>query len=196
MEVDTQTALHLLKRVATGDQQAFETLHRALARTIFAFSINQLRDSQRAEDVVVDTMHEVWKHPQRFDGSSKLSTWVLGIARNKILTALRERAHAHEDLSDDVMETVADDACSPFESLAIDQREHGVRECMNRLSDEHRECMHLVFYEGYSLREVAQLQDCPENTVKTRLFHARKRIQNCLRLLLQREGNAEGVLHA
>ena len=59
---------------------------------------------------------------------------------------------------------------------------------MDKLSSEHRECVHLVFYEGMSLGEVAQVQDCPENTVKTRLFHARQKLKNCLRLLVQSEG--------
>jgi len=62
-----------------------------------------------------------------------------------------------------------------------------------KLTEEHRECLHLVFYEGMSLAEVAAIQRCPENTVKTRLFHARQKIKNCLRLLLEREGSAPGV---
>jgi RNA polymerase sigma-70 factor (ECF subfamily) len=61
---------------------------------------------------------------------------------------------------------------------------------MQRLSEEHREAVHLVFYEGMALAEVATLQGCPENTVKTRLFHARLKLKNCLATLLQREGGA------
>ena len=72
--------------------------------------------------------------------------------------------------------------------MAQHERQEGVRRCMDKLSAEHRECVHLVFYEGLGLAEVATLQACPENTVKTRLFHARKKLTNCLRLLLQREG--------
>ena len=62
---------------------------------------------------------------------------------------------------------------------------------MDKLSNEHRECMHLAFYESLSLSEIASVQACPENTVKTRLFHARQKIKTCLRLLLQSEGGAE-----
>jgi RNA polymerase sigma-70 factor (ECF subfamily) len=61
---------------------------------------------------------------------------------------------------------------------------------MDKLSDEHREAMHLVFYEGFSLAEVADVQSCPENTVKTRLFHARQKIKACLARLVQREGGS------
>ena len=59
---------------------------------------------------------------------------------------------------------------------------------MGRLSDEHRECMHLVFFEGMSLAEVAEIQNCPEGTVKTRLYHARQKIKGCLERFLVREG--------
>ena len=58
---------------------------------------------------------------------------------------------------------------------------------MGKLTEEHRECLHLVFFEGYSIEDVAALQSVPENTVKTRLFHARQKMRNCLRLLLERE---------
>jgi len=51
---------------------------------------------------------------------------------------------------------------------------------METLPDEQREALHLVFYEDMSLGEIAQLQDCPENTVKTRLFHARRKMRECL----------------
>jgi RNA polymerase sigma-70 factor (ECF subfamily) len=95
----------------------------------------------------------------------------------------------HEDL-DDIAETTAADTPDGFAQLAGKQRSEGVQHCMGRLSDEHRECMHLVFFEGLSLAEVSQVQGCPENTVKTRLFHARQKIKKCLSLLLQREGGA------
>ena len=91
---------------------------------------------------------------------------------------------------EEAAETVADEAPGAFELLAQQERQEGVRHCMDKLSAEHRECVHLVFYEGLGLADVAALQACPENTVKTRLFHARKKLANCLRLLLQREGGS------
>ncbi|UXI68498.1 RNA polymerase sigma factor [Tahibacter amnicola] len=195
MDLDNTTALYLLKRVGLGDQDAFATLHRALGRRIFAFAMRHLHSPEAAEEVVADTMFEVWKNPGRFNGTSKLSTWVLGIARYRILNRLRANAHEMESLTPEVEETISCEAESAFERIANEQRETGVRTCMEKLSAKHRECMHLVFYEGLALGEVATLQGCPENTVKTRLFHARKSIQNCLRLLLRREDSdvAQGV---
>ena len=124
-----------------------------------------------------------------FDGLIATASTGVGIARNKVLMAFRSRKpDQHHDDIDDVAETIAAEDPSAFDLLAQQQRHEGVRHCMDKLSSDHRECVHLVFYEGMSLAEVAAVQVCPENTVKTRLFHARQKLKNCLQLLLQREG--------
>lgn len=189
MEFDNEAAFGLLEKIKRGDEQAFATLYKSLSRRIFAFALNQVHDEGKAEEIVVDTMHEVWKKPEQFNGTSKLSTWVLGIARFKVLNSFRDAKHNHDELNEEIAESVESEAHTPYEALVEVQREQGVKRCMAKLSDEHRECMHLVFYEGLALAEIAELQSCPENTVKTRLFHARQKIKNCLRMLLESEGN-------
>jgi RNA polymerase sigma-70 factor (ECF subfamily) len=188
--MDDATARQLLLRVAAGDEAAFDRLYRAHSRRVYAYVLNLLKDPSRAEEVLVDAMHEVWRSAGRFRGDARFSTWLLGIARNKALLVYRNRRadEDHGDL-DEVAETLAaDDDADGFAQLAQKQRREGVRECMGKLTEEHRECLHLVFYEGYSIEDVAALQSVPENTVKTRLFHARQKMRNCLRLLLEREG--------
>jgi RNA polymerase sigma-70 factor (ECF subfamily) len=188
--VDNSDVLRLLGRIASGDEAAFKELYRAHSRKLHAYVLRQLGDPAQAEEIVSDTLYEVWKTPARFRGESQFSTWLIGIARNKVLMAWRSRKPDadHDDL-DAVAETVAADEPGVFELLAQAQRRDGVRHCMDRLSVEHRECVHLVFYEGLALLEVAGLQQCPEGTVKTRLFHARLKLKKCLQLMLQREGD-------
>jgi RNA polymerase sigma-70 factor, ECF subfamily len=187
--MDNDRVRSLLERIERQDQAAFTELYKAFSRRVFAYALNMLNDPGRAEEILVDTMHEVWRAPARFRGDSQFSTWLIGIARNKALMAYRSRRpdEVHDDL-DDIAETAAADTPDGFVALAAKQRSEGVQRCMQRLSDEHRECMHLVFFEGLSLAEVASVQSCPENTVKTRMFHARQKIKNCLRLLIEREG--------
>jgi RNA polymerase sigma-70 factor (ECF subfamily) len=72
--------------------------------------------------------------------------------------------------------------------MAQAQRSDGVRHCVDKLGTDHRECVHLVFYEGMALAEVARIQQIPEGTVKTRLFHARQKLKQCLQRMLAREG--------
>jgi RNA polymerase sigma-70 factor (ECF subfamily) len=197
--MDNDEVLRLLGRIGERDEAAFKELYRAYSRRLYAYVLRQLGDPAQAEEIVADSLYEVWKAPARFRGDAQFSTWLIGIARNKVLMAFRSRKpdRQHEDL-DDVAETVASEDPGAFDLLAQAQRREGVQHCMGRLSDDHRECVHLVFYEGLSLAEVAQVQSVPEGTVKTRLFHARQKLKNCLKAMLQREGGgslagAEGL---
>jgi RNA polymerase sigma-70 factor (ECF subfamily) len=187
--MENDEVLRLLARIERADESAFRELYRAFSRKLYAYTLRQLGDPAQAEEIVSDTLYEVWRAPTRFRGDSQFSTWLIGIARNKVLMAFRSRKPDtnHDDL-DAVAEVVAADDPSAFDVMAQAQRSEGVRNCMDKLSSEHRECVHLVFYEGLSLAEVAALQAIPENTVKTRLFHARQKLKNCMRLLVQREG--------
>jgi RNA polymerase sigma-70 factor (ECF subfamily) len=189
--MDNDRVSKLLERIGRQDEAAFRELYKAFSRKVFAYVLNMIHDHGRAEEILVDTMYEVWRSPTRFRGDSQFGTWLIGIARNKALMVYRARRpdEAHDDL-DDIADTEAADTPDGFAELAAKQRSEGVQVCMGKLSDEHRECMHLVFFEGLSLAEVAAVQRCPENTVKTRLFHARQKIKNCLRLLMEREGEA------
>jgi len=192
--MENERVSKLLERIAKQDQAAFQELYKAFSRKVFAYVLNQLKDQAKAEEVLVDTMYEVWRNPTRFRGESAFSTWLIGIARNKALLVYRSRRpdEDHADL-DDIADIIPDEGPDGYARLAEQQRREGVQLCMGKLTEEHRECLHLVFYEGMSLAEVAAIQRCPENTVKTRLFHARQKIKNCLRLLLEREGSAPGV---
>lgn len=189
--MDNERVTALLERIAKEDQSAFRELYKAFSRKVFAYLLNMVNDHARAEEILVDTMHEVWRRPKQFRGGSQFSTWLIGIARNKALMAYRARRadELHDDL-DDIAETTASDTPDGFAQLAQRQRSEGVKHCMGRLSDEHRECLHLVFFEGLSLAEVSEVQNCPEGTVKTRLFHARQKIKGCLERLLAREGSS------
>ena len=195
--MDNDEVLRLLGRIERADEAAFRELYRAFSRRLYAYVLRQLNDPAQAEEIVADTLYEVWRQPAKFRGDSQFSTWLIGIARNKVLMAFRSRKPdtLHDDL-DDVAESVAADEPGAFEILAQQQRQAGVRHCMEKLSTEHRECVHLVFFEGMPLAEVAALQACPENTVKTRLFHARQKLKNCLKLLLQREGGDDSLAGA
>jgi len=187
--MDNDRVSKLLERIGRQDEAAFRELYKAFSRKVFAYVLNMVNDHGRAEEILVDTMYEVWRAPTRFHGGSQFSTWLIGIARNKALMAYRSRRpdELHDDL-DDIAETAPADTPDGFAELAAKQRSSGVKACMAKLSDEHRECMHLVFFEGLSLAEVAAVQGCPENTVKTRLFHARQKIRNCLKLMVERDG--------
>lgn len=178
-EPDEHRIAALLAAVERGDELAMQDLYRSFNRRVFAFAMNRLNDHAEAEEVTIDTLLEVWKNPQRFRGESRFSTWLIGIANHKVIDRLRQRRVDHLPV-DEHVESIADEALRPDQSLEAGDQRRMLMDCMGKLPDEQRECLHLVLLEGLSLGEVAQIQSCPENTVKTRLFHARKRMKECL----------------
>jgi RNA polymerase sigma-70 factor (ECF subfamily) len=155
-----------------------------MARRIYAFAFHRLRDADKAETVVVDTLFDVWKGASQFRGDALATTWILGIARFKTLSLLRKHELPSDDI-DDFQDQLASDFEDGEAHLMRWQREQLVQSCMAELSPAHKECMQLVYFEGLGLSDVAAVQHVPENTVKTRLFHARKAMRKCVE---QREG--------
>jgi RNA polymerase sigma-70 factor (ECF subfamily) len=178
-ELSDDEVRRLLARLTEGDEHALRELHEIFARRIYLFAVSRLRDEDAAQTVMIDTLYEVWKHPDRFRGESRFSTWLLGIAKYKVLTAFRTRGVEHEDI-DDYAEVIADPTAGVVEQLEENQRQQLLRDCIDKLSDAQRECVQLVFLEGMALAEIATVQKVPEGTVKTRLFHGRKNLRDCV----------------
>lgn len=187
--MDNNQVLRLLGRIEQADEGAFRELYCAFSRKLYAYVLRQLSDPAQAEEIVADTLYEVWKAPAKFRGESQFSTWLIGIARNKVLMHWRGRKPDadHDDVAD-LAEQLPSDAPGAFELMADQQRSEGVRHCVDKLGTDHRECVHLVFYQGMALADVARIQQIPEGTVKTRLFHARQKLKQCLQRMLAREG--------
>jgi RNA polymerase sigma factor (sigma-70 family) len=112
------------------------------------------------------------------EGRSQVSTWSLSIARFTALSAIRRRAEAAMD--DTAMELLKDSADTPEEAVLKEDRSAQVRHCLAQMSREHREVIDLVYYHEKSIEEVADIIRAPKNTVKTRIFYARKRLAQLL----------------
>lgn len=183
---DTDEALALLAQIANRDETAFRRLYDASYRRIYAFVMHRMRDEAAASEIVGEVLYDVWRRPAAYRGDAKLSTWLLGIARHKMLDRLRGADKTHEDIADHE-DLHGSDTEDGYTALAQQQRAEGVAKCVAQLGEPHRECLYLAFYEELSQAEIAQLQQVPEATVKTRLFHARAKIKRCLQALLARE---------
>jgi RNA polymerase sigma-70 factor, ECF subfamily len=169
----------LVKRVAGGDRLAMQTLFSRHQMRVFRFVLRMVRDESVAEDMISEVFLDLWRQADRFEARSSVSTWLLAIARNKALSALRKRREA--SLEDGVAEAIADEADDPAVILQKQDKGAAMRACIDRLSVEHREVIDLVYYHETSVEEVAQIVGIPENTVKTRLFHARKKLSELLK---------------
>jgi RNA polymerase sigma-70 factor, ECF subfamily len=177
---ENEVHLNLLNATVEGDEEAINRLYSQFNRKIYAFALRRLSAPHLAEEVVVETMFEVWKNAKKFAGHSKVSTWLLGIARYKVLDKMRQRGIQQTREVDAEDLELEDEQPSAFEEIAKKQQSQHVADCLKTLPDDQRECMHLVFYEELSLVDIAEIQQCPANTIKTRMFHARKKMKDCI----------------
>jgi RNA polymerase sigma-70 factor (ECF subfamily) len=164
----------LINRVASGDRGAMQVLFARHHVRVFRFVLRMVRSEALAEDLISDVFMDVWQQAGRFEGRSSVSTWLIGIARFKALSALRKPVH--RSLDEEVAEAVIDNADDPEVIQQKHDKSDILRRCIGQLSREHREIIDLVYYHEMSVEEVAAVVAIPENTVKTRLFYARKRL--------------------
>jgi RNA polymerase sigma-70 factor, ECF subfamily len=170
----------LISRIARQDQGAMKVLMARYQVRIFRFVIRFVKNREVAEDVVRDTFFAVWQGAPRFESRSSVSTWLLGIARNKALSARQRFGTPSEPLSDALTATLVDPTELP--DLAIERRQsiQQLRECLEMLPPGDGALFDLVYYHEKSLREVAAITGVPVNTVKTRMLRARKRLASLL----------------
>jgi RNA polymerase sigma-70 factor (ECF subfamily) len=169
----------LIARIASGDRLAMQVLFARHHVRIYRFVLRLVRDQWKAEDLISEVFLDVWRQADRFEGRSTVSTWLLAIARFKALSALRRKPE--EGLDEDAALEIEDLADNPEVTLEKKDRSAVIRKCLMGLSAEHREIIDLVYYHEKSVEEVAKIVGIPENTVKTRMFYARKKLAEMLK---------------
>jgi RNA polymerase sigma-70 factor (ECF subfamily) len=166
----------LMAEIAAGSRLAMRNLYVRHERRVFRFILRMVGDRFLAEEVLSDVFFDVWKKAEHFQGRSSVSTWLLGIARHKALTAVAAKPRPSEPLDGVAALSIADPSADPDAALLGHERIVLLRRCLEALSPEHREIIDLVYYQEKPIREIADLLGIPENTVKTRMFYARKRL--------------------
>jgi RNA polymerase sigma-70 factor (ECF subfamily) len=185
------TDLDLLKACAPDNQQAFEALYQRYEKRVFHFLMTVVNDATLAEEILVEVMLAVWKGLTTFQGQSKVSTWIFGIAHHKAVDALRKVTSQQRGgiPLDDIVES-PDQKDGPFEETNKNRLAEMTNQAMMALSADHREILHMAFYEGHSYPEISELLDIPLNTVKTRVYYAKQQLKKTL----QHHGVAEDIL--
>jgi RNA polymerase sigma-70 factor, ECF subfamily len=169
----------LIERIASGDKLAMQVLFARHQVRVYRFVLRLVRDQSVAEELVGEVFLDVWRQAGRFEARSTASTWLLAIARYKALSALRRRTD--QELDDDKAATIEDPGDSPEVAVLKKNKGEVLRQCLTALTPEHREIIDLVYYHEKSVEEVAQIVGIGENTVKTRMFYARKRLSELLK---------------
>lgn len=185
----------LMQRIAAKDRKAFEEFYYLYAEGFGRFLMKILKQKEWVDEAVNDVMLTVWQSAERYDPEQgRLNTWLYGIAHNKALKILeRLRRHKEEALDGNVHEIDSDEendaSAYHTESSPTSEPERVVMGwelgdamswAFSKLSSDHQTVIELCFTENCSYQEIADIMGCPINTVKTRLFHARKRIAELL----------------
>jgi RNA polymerase sigma-70 factor (ECF subfamily) len=168
----------LIGRIAKGDRLAMQVLFARHHVRVYRFVLRLVGNPTTAEDLISEVFLDVWRQADRFEGRSAVSTWLLAIARFKALSALRKKPD--EELDEDAAEAIVDTSDTPEAALEKKDKSAALRQCLEKLSPEHKEIIDLVYYHEKSVEEVAEIVGIPENTVKTRMFYARKKLAELL----------------
>jgi RNA polymerase sigma-70 factor (ECF subfamily) len=170
----------LLKKIADGDRNAFTELYKSYQPRLIKFCSRMLKnDVALAADMADEALIEVWKSAGSFSGLSLPSTWIHSIARYRMIGYLRKNK---EILQDDDYEqlNLEDTDLLPDEEIMISERDQKIVEDIGKLSKKHKEVIELVYFRELSINEISKMLDISENTVKTRMFYARKHLKSLL----------------
>ena len=179
----------LQRRLKAGDEHALGELFDLVAPWILGLAFRILQDEDEAEDVVGDVFVQVWRHIDQHDGGrGPLVPWILSIARNRSLDALRRRRRwwrksAHLEQAQEMGGGGSAPAASHEAAVPGWPVHREVHAALAALSEEQRRVVVLSYFEGLSHREIAQRLHLPLGTVKTRLRMAHQTLTEGLRHL-------------
>ena len=177
----------LLAAIASGEQSAFERLYKLYEQRVYQYVCTLVYDPPLAEEIVGDTMLAIWRGAGTFARTSRVSTWIFGIARHKALDAMRRTGRQQREAPlDEVVDQVHPQE-SPIEGVHRQQLAVVTQQALAKLSREHQEVLRLVFYEDLPYDEIAGLLSIPPNTVKTRVYYAKQHLKQILERSEQKE---------
>ncbi len=173
----------LLEEIILQKSESLEQLYRRYAQTIYAFAYRRSSDAAIAHETVNDTFLQLWQGKASFAGQSTVKTWLLGIAKHKMLDILRARGKVwsrEQELTEEEEQHTPSQEASGYALLLARQQGQHLQACMDQLSSAQTACVHLHFVEGLTLAEIAQVLNIPANTAATRVHHARRKLRECM----------------
>jgi RNA polymerase sigma-70 factor (ECF subfamily) len=179
--------LALVRRIARQDRDAITELYRRYHARLFKFIFRLTHSYTAADELVNDIMLVIWRNAAGFRGDSRVSTWIFGIAYRLAMHRIRRKQIA--------LAVHVDPDELPSDERRDLETEDWVRRGLDALPAAQQLTMELVFYLGLSYAETAELTDCSVNTVKTRMFHARRKLREYLTVSATESTPMDGKLH-
>lgn len=182
----------LLIKAKQGDQFAFEQLVYQYDQSVLSIAVRYVKDPDEAKDIYQEVFIRVFKGLKKFEFRSEFSTWIFRITTNVCLTHKSKNKEQMnvplynkiaDDEDDFVYKEIVDDGISPEEKTLNNNLGEFIDEAVESLSERQRVTFVLKHYEGYKIREIADMLNCKEGTVKKYLFDAIKNLKKKLKPL-------------
>jgi RNA polymerase sigma-70 factor (ECF subfamily) len=165
----------LVEQVAAGDPTAFRQFYDLSYGRVARYVQKVVSDSGLVDDILAQTYTVAWQKSDTFKGDGRITTWLIGIARNimfREFKKIKKYVPFEEEYG-------AADTQSQYQ-VEVKSTNAALKAALQTLSGKHREILELVFYQEFSYMEVAELIGIPVNTVKTRVFHAKQALRDVL----------------
>ncbi len=164
----------LIQGASQGDEEAFRQLYDITHKKIYFYLYRLLKDRETAEDIMVETYTEAWRGAKNFRGDSRVTTWIMSIARNLAMNHFK-KVKPHDNIDD--FPSLSNNIMPDAEPL---DRQRLLKEAISRLSTKHGEILDMVFFHEMTYQEVSEVLRIPVSTVKTRVFYAKDGLRDVL----------------
>ena len=163
----------LIAETAAGDEKAFEQLYQSYFGRLYQFIFHMTRRQDFIEEIINDVMYVVWEKAVTYDQTCRPSTWILGIAYLKSLKYAKQ-SQIREDRTVELNDELDYFPGKDVQWVSQLEMSNWLETAFDKLSTEQRAVVEMTYYQGLHYTEISEIMQCPENTVKTRMFHARK----------------------
>lgn len=173
--------------MAASDVRGLELLYQYFRGRLTRFLSRSGCPADAVDDVINETLLTAWQTAERFQRDARVSTWLFGIARNKLLHVFRDRRR--HPLPQVLLET--DEPTANPDHATQDRQ--WIELGLAMLPDEQRIVLEMTFIEGMHYREIAEVLAVPEGTIKTRVYHARRKMRQILSDAAEPNGDYRNV---
>jgi RNA polymerase sigma-70 factor (ECF subfamily) len=166
----TYNEQELVSALKERDERAFSYLYDNYSGALYSIILQIVQNSEQANDILQEVFINIWRKIETYDATrGRLFTWMLNITRNASIDALRSRSYQNSMKNQELTENVNR---AGGRSTQTNLDHIGLRKTLSKLKPEHRILIELAYFEGYTHEEIAQIEDIPLGTVKTRIRNA------------------------
>jgi len=176
----------LIDAINNGDTRAYAQLVNRYKDLVYTLAVRMVKNREEAEEVAQDTFIKVFKSLNKFKGDSKFSTWIYRVAYNTCLDNIKKnKKHLNNVTIDEFTFNKLETIDNALDNIIKEEKSVLIRKCINRLPEDSSALLTLFYFEELSLDEISKIINIEANTVKVKLFRARKKLAVILEQYLQ-----------